>query len=149
VQATVASAQQVAGLLNRLNHHVNKTAAPDMFRVLGEVELSFTQLKALFHLQDQGELTVKEIASRLGMSLPAVSRSVDGLVQRGFVARRECESDRRSRQIALLPQGRVVLERVMAAREAALAAFAAELSDADRDALHAALLPIVERLSSP
>ena len=83
------------------------------------------------------------------MSLAAMSRSVDGLVQRGFVARRECENDRRSRQIALLPQGRAVLDRVIAAREAALVAFASELPDADRDALHATLLPIVERLPSP
>jgi DNA-binding MarR family transcriptional regulator len=139
----------VAALVNRLNHYVNRTAAPDMFRMLGEVDLSFTQLKALFHLQEHRQLTVKEIADRLGMSLPAVSRSVDGLVQRGYVARRESESDRRSRQIALLPQGRAVLERVMAAREATLVAFASELSDAERDALHKALLPIVERLPTP
>ena len=120
-----------------------------MFRVLGELELSFTQLKAMFHLNDHGELTVKEIASRVGMSLPAVSRAVDGLVQRQFVTRRESESDRRSREIALLPEGRDVLERVMAARQAALAEFASQLSDAERDAVHNALLPIVERLASP
>jgi hypothetical protein len=42
-----------------------------------------------------------------------------------------------------------VLDRVIAAREAALVVFAAELPEADRDALHAALLPIVERLPSP
>jgi DNA-binding MarR family transcriptional regulator len=120
-----------------------------MFRVLGEVELSFTQLKALFLLREHGELTVKDIASRLSMSLAAMSRAVEGLVQRGFVARRECENDRRSRQIALLPQGGAVLDRVIAAREAALVEFASELPDADRDALHTALLPIVERLPSP
>jgi DNA-binding MarR family transcriptional regulator len=149
VQATVASAQHLAALLNRLSAHVNRTASPDMFRVLGEVGLSFSQVKALFLLQEHGELTVKDIAARLSLSVPAVSRSVDGLVQRGFVTRRESESDRRSRRIALLPQGRTVLERVMAAREAALVAFASELPDADRDALHTALLPIVERLPSP
>jgi DNA-binding MarR family transcriptional regulator len=120
-----------------------------MFRVLGEVGLSFTQLKALFLLQEHGELTVKDIASRLSMSLAAMSRAVEGLVQRGFVGRRECQNDRRSRQIALLPQGRQVLERVTAAREAALVEFASELPDADREALHAALLPIVERIPSP
>jgi hypothetical protein len=38
---------------------------------------------------------------------------------------------------------------VMAARGAALVEFASELSDAERDALHTALLPIAERLSSP
>jgi DNA-binding MarR family transcriptional regulator len=149
VQATVASPQQLAALLHRLSNHVNRTASPDMFRVLGEVGLSFSQVKALFLLQEHGELTVKDIAARLSLSVPAVSRSVDGLVQRGFVARRESESDRRSRQIALLPQGRAMLDRVMAAREAALVQFASELTDAERDALHAALLPIVERIPAP
>jgi DNA-binding MarR family transcriptional regulator len=148
VQATVASPQQLADALVKLSNHVNRTASPDMFRVLGEVGLSFTQMKALFLLQEQDEMTVKDIAARLSMSLPAMSRSVDGLVQRGFVARRESETDRRSKQIALLPQGREVLDRVTAARENALVAFAAELSDAERTALHAALLPIAERIAS-
>jgi DNA-binding MarR family transcriptional regulator len=120
-----------------------------MFRVLGEVGLSFTQMKALFLLQETEEMTVKDISARLSMSFPAMSRSVDGLVQRGFVTRREHESDRRSKQIALLPAGRDVLNRLTAARENALVAFAAELPDAERTALHAALLPIAERITSP
>ena len=81
------------------------------------------------------------------MSLPAMSRSVDGLVGRGFVARRECEHDRRSKLIALLPQGRDVLDRLMAAREAALTEFAAELPDDERTALHTALLPVAKRIT--
>jgi DNA-binding MarR family transcriptional regulator len=149
VQATVASPQQVAELLHKLSNHVNKTASPDMFRVLGDVGLSFTQLKALFLLAERDEISVKHISARLSMSLPAMSRAVEGLVQRGFVARRECETDRRTRHIALLPQGRDVLDRVTAAREAALVEFASGLSDAERSALHAALLPIAERIDSP
>jgi DNA-binding MarR family transcriptional regulator len=148
VQAIVATPQQLADALNKLSSHINRTASPDMFRVLGEVGLSFTQMKALFLLQESEEMTVKDIAARLSMSLPAMSRSVDGLVQRGFVTRREHETDRRSKQIALLPAGRDVLSRVTAARENALVAFAAELPDAERTALHAALLPIAERISS-
>jgi DNA-binding MarR family transcriptional regulator len=149
VQATVATSQQLADLLAKLSHHVNRAASPDMFRVLGEEGLSFTQMKALFQLAEHDEMSVKEIASRLSMSLAAMSRSVDGLVQLGYVARREHESDRRSKRIALLPQGRQVLDRVTAAREAALETFAAELSDEERTALHAALLPIAERFSCP
>ena len=120
-----------------------------MLRVLGEVDLSFTQLKAMFLLDEHHELTVKDLSARLSMSFPAMSRAVDGLVQRGFATRRECESDRRSRQIALLPQGRDALDRVLAAREAALVAFASELTDAERNSLHTALLPIAERITSP
>jgi DNA-binding MarR family transcriptional regulator len=149
VQTTVASPQQLAALLNRLSNQINRTASPDMFRAFGELELSFTQVKALFLLADNGELTVKELAARLSLSDAAMSRAVDGLVQRDFVARRECERDRRLREIALLPQGRQVLDRVTAVREAALAEFVAGLTEADRAALHAALLPIVERISTP
>jgi DNA-binding MarR family transcriptional regulator len=149
VQATVATPQQLADALNRLSSHINRTASPDMFRVLGEVGLSFTQMKALFLLQEADELTVKDLAARLSMSFPAMSRSVDGLVQRGFVTRREHDTDRRSKQIALLPAGRDVLSRVTAAREAAIVAFAADLPDAERTALYAALLPIAERITSP
>jgi DNA-binding MarR family transcriptional regulator len=149
VHATSATPQQLAQALATLSHHVNRTASPDMFRVLGEVGLSFTQMKALFQLADAGELTVKHLADKLAMSFPAMSRSVDGLVQRGFVARREDETDRRSRRIALLPEGREVLDRVTAARSHALEAFAAELPDAERTALYQALLPIAERITSP
>jgi DNA-binding MarR family transcriptional regulator len=148
VQATVATPQQLADLLGVLSSHVNRTASPDMFRVLGELGLAFTQMKALFLLSEHGRLPVKDIAGKLAMSLPAMSRSVDGLVQRGYVARSECASDRRSRLVTLLPAGREVLERVMAARGAALVEFASELPDAERNALHAALLPIAERISS-
>jgi DNA-binding MarR family transcriptional regulator len=148
VQATVATPQQLADLLAVLSTHVNRTASPDMFRVLGELGLSFTQMKALFLLSEHGELPVKDIAGKLAMSLAAMSRSVEGLVQRGYVARSECASDRRSRLVTLLPAGREVLERVMQARGAALVEFASALPAAERDALHAALLPIAERISS-
>jgi DNA-binding MarR family transcriptional regulator len=149
VQATVATPQQLADALVRLTGHINQTASPDMFRLLGEVGLSFTQMKALFVLAEHDEATVGDLAGRLAMSLPAMSRSVDGLVQRGYVERKECPADRRAKRLALLPQGREVLSRVTAVRQAAIVAFAAELPDAERTALHAALLPIAERISSP
>jgi DNA-binding MarR family transcriptional regulator len=125
-------------------------AASDLLKALDEVELSVGQFKTLSMLSaTHDELTVKEVADVMALSLPAASRAVDGLVQRGYVERKECPSDRRSKRLALLPQGREVLSRVTAAREAALIEFAAELSDAERTALHTALLPIAERISSP
>jgi DNA-binding MarR family transcriptional regulator len=148
VQATVATPQQLAAALADLTGHINRTATPDMFRLLDELDLSFTQMKLLYLLHEQEETTVKEIAGRLSMSVAAMSRSIDGLVQRGLVARQERADDRRSKRIALLPPGREVLERVAAVRQAALVAFAAGLPDAERTALHAALSHIAERISS-
>jgi DNA-binding MarR family transcriptional regulator len=128
--------------------HINRSTSPEMFRVLGELGLSFTQMKALFVLEAEA-LSVKDLAERLSMSVAAMSRSVEGLVQRGYVTRSESAADRRSRVIALLPQGRDVLDRLVAAREAALVEFAEDLGEAERNALHAALLPIAERIASP
>src|SRR5262249_5234435 len=87
----------------------NRKSSADLFRMVAELDSSFSQVKMLFLLEDGGEQSVKEIADRLGLSLPAASRAVDGLSQRGYVTRRASATDRRSRLVALTgdgPQGR-------------------------------------------
>ena len=149
VQAKVASPQQVAELLAALMTHVNGTAQPEMFRLLSELELSFTQMKVLFVLDRSDALALKDLAERLSMSLAAMSRSIDGLVRLGYVERRESDTDRRSRLVTLLPHGREALVRVDEARNAIIAAFAATLPDDERTGLRDALLPIAERIRTP
>ena len=128
--------------------YLNRKSSADLFRMVAELDSSFSQVKMLFLLED-GEHSVKEIAERLGLSLPAASRAVDGLIQRGYVSRRESATDRRSRLVALTGDGRAVVERVLRARLHTLEAFADELTPEERDSLYTALLPIVERIASP
>jgi len=128
---------------------INRDASPEMFRIIAEYELSFTQMKAL-HILDRGDsATVKDLAAHLSMSLPAMSRSVDGLVQRGLVGRTESATDRRARLVALLPRGRTVVHQLSDARMKVLTGFAETLTDDERTALHSALLPVVERTRRP
>ena len=129
--------------------YLNRKSSADLFRMVAELGSSFSQVKMLFLLEDGGEHSVKEIAQRLGLSLPAASRAVDGLIQRGYVSRRESATDRRSRLVALTGDGRAVVERVLRARLQTLEAFADELTPEERDCLYTALLPIVERIASP
>jgi DNA-binding MarR family transcriptional regulator len=129
--------------------YLNRKSSADLFRMVAELDSSFSQVKMLFLLEDGGEHSVKEIAERLGLSLPAASRAVDGLIQRGYVSRRESATDRRSRLVALTQDGRAVVERVLRARFHTLEAFADELTPEERDCLYTALLPIVERIASP
>ena len=129
--------------------YLNRKSSADLFRMVAELDSSFSQVKMLFLLEDGGEHSVKEIAERLGLSLPAASRAVDGLIQRGYVTRRESATDRRSRLVALTGDGRAVVERVLRARLRTLEAFADELTPDERDCLYTALLPIVERIASP
>jgi DNA-binding MarR family transcriptional regulator len=146
----IASPQGLAELLGQLLLHVHRTSTPELFRQLGELGLSFTQVKALNLLRISDEdVNVKDVADGLHMSLPAMSRSLDKLVQRGYVGRTESEKDRRAKLVRLLPAGRAVLDEIEQARKSAVEEFTATLSDDERAALHAALLPIVERIPSP
>ena len=129
--------------------YLNRKSSADLFRMVAELDCTFSQVKMLFLLEDGGEHSVKEIAERLGLSLPAASRAVDGLIQRGYVSRRESATDRRSRLVALTGDGRAVVDRVLRARLHTLEAFADELTPEERDGLYTALLPIVERIASP
>ena len=68
-------------------------AATRVHREVAEQDLSFSQLKTLLLLAEHaGTLSVKEVAERLGISLPTASRAVDPLVRRGLVARARTRS---------------------------------------------------------
>ena len=146
----IASPQELAELLGKLLLHVHRTSAPELFKQLGELGLSFTQVKALNLLRISDEdVNVKDVADSLNMSLPAMSRALDKLVQRDYVERVESEKDRRAKLVRLLPAGRAVLDEIEQARTSVVEEFTATLSDDERAALHAALLPIVERIHTP
>jgi DNA-binding MarR family transcriptional regulator len=148
MQANVASAQRLSELLAPLWAHLNRRSSAELFEMVAELDASFSQVKMMFLLEDGREHSVKEIAAHLGLSLPAASRAVDGLIGKGYVARRESAEDRRSRLIALTDGGREVVEKVLQARLRTLEAFAEELTPEEREGLAAALLPIVERITS-
>ena len=145
----IASPQQLAELLGRFVMQLNRASSPELFRMLGELGLSFTQMKALHLLLEGGDVNVKDVAERLGMSLPAMSRALDGLARRGYVQRLESPTDRRARLVRLLPAGRAILTEIEQTRRAALEELASSLSDEERSALHSSLLPVVERIHRP
>jgi DNA-binding MarR family transcriptional regulator len=142
MQAMVASTQQLAELIAAFMGRVHRESSSQWFQVVEELDLSLTQLKMLSLLDGAGELGVKETGARLGLSLPAASRAVDHLVQRGLLERREKEADRRCRLVQLTSAGHAVVERLTAARVSSLHDFVATLPDAQRAALHAALAPL-------
>ena len=148
MHAKVASTTELTEALAAVWAHLTKGSSGDLFRVVDELGLSFSQVKMLFLLEDGGEHSVKEIARHLGLSLPAASRAVDGLIQRAFVTRRESAEDRRSRLIALSDHGREVVERMLRARFQTLDTFVAEITPEEQNNLLIALLPIVERIKS-
>ena len=74
-----------------------------------EFDYSLPQLATLLLLDEEGELTIKQLTEFLGRSISATSRLLDQLVERGMVSRREDEHDRRSKRIAITEQGRKLI----------------------------------------
>ncbi len=132
--------------LNALNCFIHKASGPQFFAVAEELELSVTQIKILNHLESAPrEVSLKELGETLGLSLPAVSRTVDTLLVRGLLLRRMDEKDRRVRRVALTPIGHDTVMRLHRARVADLERFVATLSDDDRRRISAALRPLLMR----
>ena len=117
------------------------------YAIFEELDLTLTQVKALTALSDD-ELTVKDLAERLGLSLPGASRAVDALVARGLLGRREDPTDRRMKRLRCTDAGHAALERLDEARMAGVARFTATLPDAQRAPLAAALRPILDDLAA-
>jgi DNA-binding MarR family transcriptional regulator len=144
VQASAASTQTspsvLAAELHRFWQLIMRGSGPAMVRVLEEIDLSITHMKVLHVLGDADEdLSVKELAVHIGMSLPGASRTADGLLKRGFVERHEDPEDRRIKRLTMTAAGRDALGRLEAARLAGIERYIQTLSPEQRDALHAAL----------
>ena len=116
-------------------------------RAIDESGLTFTQMKVLMTLVGAGEQApgLKPVAEGLGLSLPSVSRAVDGLVKRKLIARAEDPADRRQRLLTVTEEGDRLAGRIMAARLEGLGRFAASLNEDERERLDAALELLLER----
>jgi DNA-binding MarR family transcriptional regulator len=126
--------------------YLHKNCNEDLFEAVGALELTLTQIKLLHHLEDQSrELTLKEAADSVRISLPAASRTVDDLFRRGYVMRHEDPDDRRMKRVSLTDAGRAAIRRLNAARLSGLEQFAQTLNDAERSAVAGALSKLLER----
>jgi DNA-binding MarR family transcriptional regulator len=84
-----------------------------------------------------------ELARRTGVSGPAVSQLLAGLVDAGLVQRRAMENDRRRQELALTPGGRRAFKSAQALLRDRLGALLVELPGPEADAL-SRVLPQVE-----
>ena len=113
-------------------------------RVDGMTPSRMTALAVL--AAEEEPLRMGELAARLGISAPTVSRLVDHLAELGFLERVADEDDHRATRVCLSPAGR---DGVAAVREHGadlLAHRIATLDDAERAVLERAL-PVLERLA--
>jgi DNA-binding MarR family transcriptional regulator len=126
--------------------HVFKGSSQGYYRLVDELDLSISQTRTLDCLERRDvEVSVNELATAIGLSVPATSRNVDALLRRGYLERREDPHDRRIKRVRISPEGRALVARMNAARLDGMAAFAATLSPRERSRLRAALACLVAR----
>ncbi len=126
--------------------YMMRSANVGTFNAIAELDLSFTQIKALCALESDGqERSVKALADSLGVSLPAMSRAVDGLYERGLVGREEDKNDRRMKRVRLTTTGARVPLALNEARLSALQELIGSLTDEEADAMESALGLILAR----
>jgi DNA-binding MarR family transcriptional regulator len=152
MHASVSSAADVDTVvvdLGVLMKHLLVSSSRDFFAAVEQAGLTFTQVKCLHRLSDSEDpLPLNALSETLGLSGPAISRAVDGLVQRGEVKRTEDPRDRRSKLLTLSARGRRTIDHFVAIRLAGIKRFVEELTDDERAALAAGLSPVARRLNS-
>jgi DNA-binding MarR family transcriptional regulator len=140
---TTPEIRATAARVGALFSHVFLFDQGQQLRTLEESGLSMAQSKTLLALAGPGETAdprqITEIAERLGLSLPSVSRAVDGMVRKRLITRVEDEHDRRVRRIAIAPKGEKLVAELVSMRLAGLEAFASTLTAAQRRKLDAAI----------
>ncbi len=73
-------------------------------------ELSVPQFRVLAYLRRHEGASLSDLADHSGLTLPTMSKMVDGLVERGFVRREASANDRRRVVLGLTRQGRTVFD---------------------------------------
>jgi DNA-binding MarR family transcriptional regulator len=142
-------AQDTAARLSALLRHVFLYDRGNQLRVLEDSGLSMTQCKALLELGGLGQAAeprqVSDLAETFGVSVPSMSRAVDGLVKGKLATRLEDPDDRRVRRVAITAKGKQLVDTLLVVRQAGLEAFAQGLSAAQRRKLDAAVDSLMDR----
>ena len=140
MQGVGPTTEELTDQLFEFMAHVMKTTQGSVLQIAGDLELTLSQLRALFVLAYGDHApALSELAGRIGLSVPATGRAVDGLVRSGLVSRSEDAVDRRVKRLALTPRGEEMLARIGDARREGLRQFAERLDDDARAAFAHAL----------
>ncbi len=83
--------------------------------------LTVPQFRSLCFTSTTTGCSLSAVADFIGLSLPAMSRLVDGLVEQQLMERRPCDDDRRHVRLSVTPAGEVALREARQLAQAELA----------------------------
>jgi len=109
--------------------------------------LSVPQFRSLGYLSRESGASLSDVAEHVGLTLPSMSKMIDGLVERRLVCRGISTRDRRQITLSLSARGQATLRRARARTQARVAEMLGVLSEGERaSVIHAmqALRPAFE-----
>jgi len=132
-------AEECASLVMEVVPLVMRFLRAEMRRHAG-LRLSVPQFRTLVYLHGHAGATLSDVAEHLGITLPAMSRLVDRLVERGLVSREAHPGDRRCVTLTLTAEGQRVLEAARERTRAEVARVLALLAPAEQEVLRQGLV---------
>jgi DNA-binding MarR family transcriptional regulator len=112
-------------------------------------DLSVPQFRTLAFIDRQPDASLSDVAEHIGLTLPSMSKIVDGLVARKLVTRRTHPADRRRLTLALTARGQTALQTSREATRACLAEDVAALNDRQRNTIVQAMEILRPLFTSP
>ena len=113
------SSKQAARLVLEVVPAVMRSVRAEM-RASGALNLSVPQFRTLGYIDRHPDASLSEVAAHIGLTLPSMSKLIDGLVKRKLVMRAGHSDDRRRITLTLTARGDVLLQSAHASTQAAL-----------------------------
>jgi DNA-binding MarR family transcriptional regulator len=135
---------QLMGLIVRSHRLLTDRLGRELEEEVG-IPLVFFDVLINVGAAPDGMLTMSRLSSDVALTTGGVTRLVDRMVEAGLVERQACPNDRRSIHVVLTAEGRVVLNRAVAAHiEGIDRHLMAHLDETDRAGLSEALTKVLE-----
>jgi MarR family 2-MHQ and catechol resistance regulon transcriptional repressor len=123
--------QSIFELMMELKSHVLSSKEA----VLKKYELSPAQMRILYLVGRQGQVTTSELAEHICQTNPAVTQIVDGLVKSGFLQRQPSTEDRRVVYLTFSVEGKAKFTEFMGEHLTLLETLMADLDDNELETL--------------
>jgi len=132
IEAIFASMQQM-----------HRTGASKFHSLIGQHDISLSQMELLMIVKHHGPISAKHIAARMHLTPGAVTQLVESLATKGFLDRQEDEHDRRIIHISLSEGGK---QKLRSLQEKRMRLLKKVMSSLETDEL-ALMLRVQEKMS--
>jgi MarR family transcriptional regulator for hemolysin len=135
----------MAKLLDTCAHELMDTAPKIIQSIRSEMRsghganLSIPQFRSLRFIQRNPDTSLSDLANHLGLTLPSVSKLVDGLVKKGLISRQESTADRRRLTLGLTQSREAIINSARANAQVNIAKILSNLSNEELNTIHRTL----------